>query len=67
MKLTKLFILLLSCGAFTAFASPVDSLKNLEDFLEHHEIEAKESNGLYYSIEKEGSGDLPKPGDYLKL
>jgi len=67
MKLTKLFTLLFSFGAFMAFASPVDSLKNLEDYLAHHEIEAKQSDGLYYSIEREGKGDYPKAGDYVKL
>lgn len=48
-------------------AAPIDSL-DLATYLSQNSIQAKETpQGLYYSFENEGSGALPKAGDYVML
>lgn len=44
-----------------------DSL-SLEAYFIKNEIQPnKTEDGLFYTIEQEGSGDFPKPGDYVKV
>ncbi len=41
---------------------------DIEIFLQHNNIKAESSKeGIYFKIEKEGNGALPKAGDYLKI
>ena len=55
----------------TLFSVPAfafqDSLR-LEDFFQKNQIQANETeDGLFYTIEREGHGMFPKPGDYVKV
>ncbi|MFK7934246.1 MAG: FKBP-type peptidyl-prolyl cis-trans isomerase [Saprospiraceae bacterium] len=66
MKNWVLFLILISVSTALS-AATLDSLK-LADYLAENNIEATAaSDGLMYHIEKAGSGDLPQPGDYVKL
>jgi len=67
MKFTQFFLLLFMCGTMMVSANPLDSLKSLEEYITHHQIDAQEKDGLYYAIEEEGKGAYPKAGDYVMI
>ena len=47
---------------------PKSDTSDIEIFLQHNNIKPQQSKeGIYFKIEKEGSGELPKTGDYLKI
>ncbi len=67
MKRSRFFILIWLFSLSLPAYSFQDSL-SLEAFFVKHQIQAnKTADGLYYSIEREGSGVYPKPGDYVKV
>lgn len=62
-----IFLIFFLISSTNINATAIDSLK-LADYLAQNNIEATPaSDGLLYQIDKIGSGDFPKPGDYIKL
>ena len=60
-----LMLLIFSCFYVNLFSSVQDSI-DLETYLRQNNIKATAvSDGLYYQIEKEGSGNQPSAGDYV--
>jgi FKBP-type peptidyl-prolyl cis-trans isomerase FkpA len=63
------FLLFLFLGNFAGIlAAPPDSLSNIPDFLMNQRIEAKKTReGLYFKIDKEGTGSTPRTGSFVKI
>jgi FKBP-type peptidyl-prolyl cis-trans isomerase len=63
-----LFLSILLFAFFYSAGQTFQDSNNLEVYLAKNHIEAqKADNGLYYLIEQEGSGILPKAGDYVMI
>ena len=66
--MNRFSILFLAFTVFfsSEFLSAQDSI-SLEEYIQKNNIEARKGNGLFYTIQKEGYGEYPKPGDYVKV
>jgi FKBP-type peptidyl-prolyl cis-trans isomerase len=70
MKFVKslcLLLILVSSISVTKASNPSDSL-NLENFLTSKNIKAEKTReGIFFNVDTEGSGAMPKQGDYVKI
>jgi FKBP-type peptidyl-prolyl cis-trans isomerase len=66
-KLLLLFFIISGSTIDSKATNPNDSL-NLENFLTSKNIKAEKTReGIFFNIDTEGSGTMPKQGDYVKL
>jgi FKBP-type peptidyl-prolyl cis-trans isomerase len=70
MKFVKslcLLLILVSSISVSKASNPSDSL-NLENFLTSKNIKAEKTReGIFFNVDTEGSGAMPKQGDYVKI
>jgi FKBP-type peptidyl-prolyl cis-trans isomerase FkpA len=70
MKFVKILLLLIitSGSAINSKATNLSDSLNLENFLTSKNIKAEKTReGIFFNIDTEGSGEMPKHGDYVKL